>query len=293
MAKSRRSAAQEADEAKRAANETRQRADQVATSKTAKALARFGYASKGVVYLTIGVLAAQVAAGGSSQTPDRNGAMHAIAAQPFGTGLLGLLLLGLFGYALWNAALALLDLERHGTALTGLLQRLGYAVVAGSYGALGVGALLLVVGSRQNGKDSNASTQSWTARLLTLPFGVALVVIGGLIVLGVAGFLFYRVYRADFRQRLRIEGMPPPAQQAILWLGRVGYAAQAMVFALIGVFLIVAALHHDPRQAKGLDGALQTLAGQPFGQALLILVAVGFMAFGVYSLFEARYRQLG
>lgn len=280
-------------DARRNADEAKHLAKKAATSPGMKALARFGYASKGLVYLIIGGLAAELAAGSpSSQTPDRNGAIHLIAGEPFGKALLGLIAFGFFGYALWTAIQAVVDPEHKGTKPKALVERIGHAVVACSYGALAVGALLLIIGS-SNGKDSNASTQSWTARLLDAPFGVALVVIVGLVILGVACVLFYRVYKADFSQSLNLARLRSGLRRVVVWLGRFGYASQAVVFAIIGLFLIVAALQHNPGQAKGLDGALQELTQQPFGQALLALVALGFIAFGVYSLVEARYRRLG
>ncbi len=273
------------DEAKHVARET-------ATSPGMKALARFGYAAKGVVYLIIGALAAKLAAGTPNQTPDRNGAIHLIAGQPFGKVLLGILTVGFFAYGLWSAIQAIFDPDHAGKDAKGLLERIGHGVIACSYAALGVGALSLVLGSG-GGKDSNASTQSWTARLLSAPFGVALVVLVGLIVVVVACVLFYRVYKADFRKSLHLERLRPQLQKVIVLIGRAGYAAQAVVFTIIGIFLIVAALQHNPGQAKGLDGALQELAQQPFGQALLGVVAAGLIAFGLYSLVEARYRSLG
>ena len=286
MANSKFTLSHQTEDAKHLARET-------ATSPGMKALARFGYAAKGIVYLIIGALAAKLAAGAPNQTPDRNGAIHLIADQPFGKVLLGIVTVGFFSYALWSAIQAVFDPDHTGTDTKAILQRIGHAVIACSYVALGVGALLLVLGSGNSGKDSNASTQSWTARLLSAPFGVALVVIVGLIVVGVACVLFYRVYKADFRQSLHLASLRPQIQKVIIFIGRFGYAAQAVVFTIIGIFLIVAALQHNPSQAKGLDGALQELTRQPFGQALLALVAVGLIAFGIYSLVEARYRNLG
>ena len=78
-----------------------------------------------------------------------------------------------------------------------------------------------------------------------------------------------------------------------VFLGRFGYAALGVVFSIIGIFMIVAAIQHDPQQAKGLDSALKTLLQQPLGPFLLGIVALGLIAYGVYSFVEARYRQVG
>ena len=48
----------------------------------------------------------------------------------------------------------------------------------------------------------------------------------------------------------------------------------------------------DPAKAGGLDKALHTLRNQPFGEFLLILAALGLIAFGIYGLAEARWRRV-
>jgi hypothetical protein len=50
----------------------------------------------------------------------------------------------------------------------------------------------------------------------------------------------------------------------------------------------------NPHQAKGLDTALgELLQLRPFGPVLLGILALGLIAYGVYSFVEARYRRLG
>lgn len=75
-------------------------------------------------------------------------------------------------------------------------------------------------------------------------------------------------------------------------LGRLGLAARGVIFGIIGVFLIQAALQSNPNKAQGLDGALQELARQPFGAWILGTVATGLVAYGIYMLAQARYRRI-
>jgi hypothetical protein len=74
--------------------------------------------------------------------------------------------------------------------------------------------------------------------------------------------------------------------------GRIGLTARALVFALVGYFLLRTAIDYDPNRAVGVDGALASLHREPLGQWLLGLVAVGLVTFAVYSLLEAAYRRL-
>ena len=274
-------------------NQAKYEARHAATGRWMTALARFGYACKGVVYLLIGIFAVRLALGDGGKAPDNTAAIQAIYDQPFGKVLLSILTIGLCGFALWSLIQALFDTEGKGSKIKGILARLGYAGVAVSYAALAFAALQLITGSGATGKSSDATAQDWTARLLDQSVGVVLVVLAGLVALGVTCTLFQKAYRATFRQKLRLTTLRPQIREGIGILGRVGYGALGVVALLIGIFLIIAALQHNPGEAKGLGGALVSLLGQPFGPWLLGLVALGVLAYGAYSFVEARYRRLG
>jgi hypothetical protein len=72
----------------------------------------------------------------------------------------------------------------------------------------------------------------------------------------------------------------------------IGTVARGVVFALAGVLVIEAAVTHKASKSGGIDKALLTLRDQPFGEALLFLVALGLVIFGVYGLCEARWRRV-
>lgn len=255
-------------------------------------LARLGYASKGLVYFVVGLLAGQTAMG-TGQTPtDTNGALAEIVTQPFGKFLLVIVALGLIGYALWRVVQTILDPEHAGQEVNAkrVAQRLGYALSAITYTGLAFTALKLILGSSDRKGDS---TRDWTARLLAQPFGQWLVGLTGLVVIGVSLAFFYEAYKAKFRRHFKHNEM---SQQEQLWanrFGRFGIAARGVVFTIIGIFLIVAAIQSNASQARGLSGVLETLASQPSGSWLLGLVALGLIAYSFYSIAEARYRRLG
>ena len=256
-------------------------------------LARLGYATKGVVYLIIGGLATQLAVGHGGSATDQRGALRVIYEQPFGKFLLAIVALGLLGFALWSFVQAIFDTEGKGRSAKGSIERIGYALVGVSSGALAFGAYQLAAGTGSGGNSSTANAQDWTAFLLKQSFGVVLVVLVGLVVIAVAFYLFSKAYSAKFRSQLNLATVGAQMQRMIIFVGRCGYAALGVVFSIIGLFLIVAASQHDPQQAKGLDSALQELLHQPFGPLLLGIVALGLIAYGAYSLVEARYRRVG
>jgi membrane protease YdiL (CAAX protease family) len=277
----------------RNARQAEQTARNAATSKWMSMLARLGYAMKGVVYLIIGWLAVELAIGHGGAATDQRGALRTIYEQPFGKFLLVIVAIGLIGFAIWCFIQAVFDTEAKGKDAKGIIARIGYAIVGIAYAGLAYGALQLALGTGNGGKSSTQQTQTWTALLLKQPFGVALVVIVGLVVLGLAVYLYAKAYTAKFQNRLGLTDVAARLRKWVVGLGRFGYAALGVVFTIIGIFMVVAALQHNPNDAKGLDSALQELLHQPFGPVLLGIVALGLIAYGIYSLVEARYRRVG
>jgi hypothetical protein len=256
-------------------------------------LARLGYAAKGIVYFVVGLLAAQAAFGAGGRTTDPSGALTSIVTQPFGKFLLSIVAVGLIGYALWRLVQAIFDSEhaREETDAKQIAQRLGYAFSGLTYLGLAWTAAGLIFGTGKGNSNSNA-TQDWTARFMAQPFGQWLVGLAGLVVLGIGLSYLYQAYKAKFRRELKIHEMNSTEQTWAIRLGRFGIAARGVVFSIIGIFLIQAALTSDASEARGLGGALATLAEQPFGPWLLGIVALGLIAYSIYSIVEARYRQI-
>lgn len=257
--------------------------------------ARMGYAARGVVYAVVGLLAVQTALGtrGARRAPaatDTRGALQAVAAHSIP--LLWLLAAGLFAYAVWRAAQGLLDRERKGSGVKGLAHRLGRLFTAVAYGSLGLAAVRLALGAHRRASSDSRAPQEWTARLMGEPFGRWLVAAVGV---GVVAGGFYQLWRGwseRFRQEIRLREMDSGESRLAIHAGKLGLMARGVVFLISGWFLIQAAVKTDPRQVRGLAGALAVLAGQPHGAILLGLVAVGLVAFGAWSLLLARYGRI-
>jgi hypothetical protein len=255
------------------------------------ALGRAGYAAKGGIYVLIGALAVQVALGHGGATTDQQGALAHIAQAPFGRFVLITLAVGLVGYSLWRFLQTAFDTEHKGGSAKGIVARLVYAGIGAFHVGLAAGALnLLRTGSAP--KNSSVSAQDWTAWLLGKPFGQGLVAIAGLIVIGAGAYQGYKAVTAKFREELRLSEMGTTTERWVIALGRAGYAARGVVFGLLGLFLLYAALRANPGEARGMDSTLATLAAQPFGPLLLGLVALGLVAYGLFLFTEVRYRRM-
>ena len=253
-------------------------------------LARLGYAAKGVVYAIVGVLAVQAAFGSGGGTTNTKGALSAIAAQPFGKFLLILLTIGLIGYVIWSFVQAIKDPEHKGDDAKSLARRLGYGITGLIYAGLALSAMRLIMGS--GGGSGGNSEQDWTARLLSQPFGQWLVGLIGAFVIGLGFYQLYKAYKAKFRKQMKLQEMSPNEETWATRIGRFGEAARGIVFIIIGFFLIQAGRHSNPNEVRGLDGALQALAEQPYGPWLLGIVALGLVAYGVHMGVQARYRRI-
>jgi hypothetical protein len=260
----------------------------VANRNRLELLARLGYAARGVVSLLIGLLALLAALGRGGEVTGSKGALQALFAQSWGSILLGVVALGLFGFALWRALQSILDADGLGNTWGALAKRAGQLISAGVYLGLGVFAVSLLMGSASGGEEEQAA-RDWTRWLLSQPFGRWLVGAVGLGVLAAALGMARKAWSASFRKHLSC------GQAQASWvvpLGRAGYAARAVVFLIIGGFLLVAAWQSDPGEARGLGGALLALQEQPFGRILFGLVALGLAAFGAFEFAEARYRRI-
>ncbi len=255
-------------------------------------LARVGYASKGAVYFTVGVLALlRVAHRPGGAATDQRGALNSLAELPLGSVLLTLLGVGLAGYALWQVLRALLDPEHLGRDAKAVVKRLGYLFSAVAYVGLALAAALHQGGA--SGNESGAQgAQDWTAKLLHAPGGQVLVALVGAAFLAVAANQLYLAYASKFMKRIQLTDLGAEHRDLIRHVGQIGIAARGVVAALIGYFFLQAAWHADPSRAGGLQQALSTFATAPYGRFLLGLAGVGLAAYGLYCWVQAVYRRI-
>jgi hypothetical protein len=265
--------------------------DDVAASPWMERIARFGYATKGVVYIVVGALATLAAFGLGGETTDVRGALQEIETKPFGKVALITVSFGLIGYVLWRWIQALADTERKGTKLKGILVRIGYFFSGAVYAGLSFTAAKVLIDVDEPDSSSDMQEQ-WIARVLAVPFGRTLIILTGSFVIGFGLYQIYKGFKAKFRKRLKLGEMNEAKDTWATWSGRIGYAARGVVFCIIGFFVTQAALHFNPDEAKGLDEALQTLAQNYYGAWALGIVAVGLIAYGFYMFVEARYRKI-
>lgn len=248
-------------------------------------LSRAGFVARGVVYVTVGILAINLAAGSGGRNANQIGALRAIANQPFGKVLLILIAVGLGGYALWRLVRAAIGHGPEGS--DDAMDR----VTALASGVVYAGLCVIAIEVLRGGGGSGSAKKP-TAGILGWPAGTWLVGIAGVVFAGVGLYQGYRGISTEFLDESKSEEMSPQVRTVITWLGIFGYLARMVVFTLVGIFLVRAAVDYNPKKAVGLDGALATIDHASYGPYLLGVVATGLIAFGAYSLSDARYRRI-
>lgn len=269
------------------ATSARETGEDVVQSAPFEWLARSGFVARGLIYGIIGILALQLALGVGGKATNQQGALRKIAHQPFGKWLLILVAIGLAGYGLWRIMRAALG---HGPeASDSRFDRITALASGLAYIGLCATAVKLLLGS---GAANSGNTHKTTAGVLGWPAGTWLVGIAGAVLIGVALYEGYRGLTRTFLHDSKTEEMTPAVRKWFEWLGVFGHLGRMVVFGLVGVFLIKAAADFNPKAAIGLDGALAKLAHHSYGSFLLGVVAAGLIAFGLYSLSDARYHRI-
>jgi hypothetical protein len=251
-------------------------------------LGRVGLAAYGLVHFTIAYLAARVAFGADGATADKGGALATLAAQPGGRVLLWAVTVGLAMLVLWQLGEAAVGLRWVRPQRKRTRKRIVCAVEAVVFGLLALSAGKLAAGG---GAGSTEEQEAFTAQILALSFGQVLVGAVGVALTAVAGVVAYIGVRKRFVEDLDLSTAGPTARTAAVRLGQAGYPALGVAYGIIGLLIVSMAVTYRPDKAVGLDAALTTLAAQTHGTALLLLVAAGLACFGVYCLFDARYRR--
>jgi hypothetical protein len=252
-----------------------------------KGLTRVGFIGYGLLHLALAWVAAQIALGQGGEEGDQSGAFQKLAHQPFGEVLLWFVIVCLVALAVWQAILAAWGhRESHGRER--VFERLSSAARVIIYCVLAWTAGKVVVGAPSS---SAQQQQQAAAGIMAKPAGEWLVALVGIAVLAVGLGMIWYGWKRKFARKLSVA--QPQARSAAMRAGQIGYGAKGVAFGIVGYLLVEAAIKNDPGKSRGLDAALHTLAEQPYGKFLLLAVAIGVAAFGVYCFFQARYRKVG
>ncbi len=249
-----------------------------------RVLARGGYVANGLIHVIVGVIALAVAWSGRGET-DQAGAFAAIAAAPLGFAGLWALAVLLWALGVYHAIHGVaLRIESRAKRWRRRLAEWGQAVL---FLGMGVIATAVALGARPN---PDKSAEDASRDLLTIPGGPLLLALAG-VAIGVSGVVWIVMgARRSYRERVALPS--GSAGHAISSLGAVGFVSKGVALLVVGALLMIAAFLHDPDPAGGLDAAIESIRTLPFGPVLVTAVGIGFLAYGVFCGFRARYARL-
>jgi hypothetical protein len=261
-------------------------------------IGRAGWCAKGVVYLIAGFLALSVAAKASAwsdttsvtgnQEASPTGAIKTVAGSPGGTVLLWLLAIGMLLYAAWRVVSALLP---GGTDAKALVHRIGYAVSAVIYTTFALTAIALARHAPE-AQDGNKKVTDISASIMEHTAGRLALAAVGVIVIAVGLYRISKGVTMDVNDELDLSAM---SSTRVTWtqrLGAIGEIGRGIGIGLVGFFLLRSALTYDANEATGLDGALRRLATESWGVVVVVVVGIGFAAYGIFCLATFTHRRL-
>ena len=251
----------------------------VSTADTFEMLSRAGFAARGLVYILIGFFAIY-----GGQVESSSDALEFLQGQAFGRILVAVVGLGLLGYGIWRLLGSWYDLENEGSDGEGLVKRVAHAGSGAAYLLLAVLAFALALGVTFGGGSGGGGAEEATGMALSVPGGRYIVMAAGI------GFMLTGLFQIfkGMRDKHLSEFTAAQAPHTLLkWLGRIGYVARGIVFAIVGWFIFQAGQAASEQATRTPGEALDTLAGWP-----ALALAVGFVLFGVFSLLLAYYRRI-
>jgi Domain of Unknown Function (DUF1206) len=261
-------------------------------------IGRAGWFAKGVVYVIAGFLALSVAAKASGWAPSTSatgnqeaspiGAIKTVAGSSGGTLLLWLLAIGMLLYAAWRVVSALLP---GGTGAKAMAHRIGYIASAVMYITFAISAIAL---ARHTSAAPNGNTKvtDISASFMTHSFGRVIIGVVGVIVIAVGLYRISKGLKLDVEDELDMSGISAARARWTERLGAVGEVGRGIGFSLVGFFLLRSAMTYDASQATGLDGALRRLAVESWGVVVVVVVGIGFAAYGIFCLATFTHRRL-
>ena len=255
-----------------------------------EALARFGYGARGFVYLSIGVILMMTAHDLTSQTAGSTGVVETLARQPFGRVWLTALGIGLWAFVLWRVLQSVFDADNEGRDLAAIGKRAGQAISGLVYGLLASTVFELLDEVNSNPTASDVSENQEKARaLMELPFGQAMLIGVGLVILAVGIGNVVRGFRSDFARDLACS---EKICKRVVPLAHIGYVARGLAYFPLAGLVMLAGFRERESAITSFGGALESVETLPAGPWLLSAAALGLMAFGAYAFVEGRFRRI-
>lgn len=256
-------------------------------NKKIKNIARTGLAAKGIIYAIIGVLTFLAAINMGGEKAGKLKVLDFLEKQAFGNVLLILIGIGMLCYSFWCFFQGIKDPENIGNDKKGKVKRTGRFISGLIYLGFGVIAFLNAFGSSTGSGGSGKQSS-----LLASNFGLIALGIGGVIIIGVGLYQFTKIKKDKFKEHFSAKALSEEKRRKTIFnTAYLGLTSRGIIFLIIGFFAVKAAASSDPEKIKTTTDAFSFLEQSSYGAWLLGIVAIGLIAYAIYTFMLAKYRR--
>ena len=248
---------------------------------------KIGIFTKGTLYASLGILTLLAALGIGGKVSGKSEVISFFQEQTFGFIILILLAAGLVCYAAWKLYAAFLDGKAEGQDSAGIAKRIGYFISGLLYGSLAVSIILRVIGNSANGNTK----QEATATLLQSESGIVLLYVVAIVLFSVGVYQIYKGYNQKFLEDINMSSSKN-SKELLSKIGTTGFIARGVSFLIFAFFVFTALQTDESQKIRGIQGVFNFLQSFSWGTVLMAFMAAGFICYGIYEYFLARYSAL-
>lgn len=251
--------------------------------------ARFGIATKGTVYIIVGILSAMAAFGYGGSAEGSSGVLKYLSKQSYGSIILGLMALGLLGYVFFRFYQTFMNSENEDDDSSGIAKRIGYFVSGVAYALLTYKAAQLALGSGGGG-SGGSKKKNMIQNILAQDWGEFAIYALAAILVGKGIYEIYRGYSGKYKEKVQNAGYGSKAENLLLKSGKVGFPARGIVFCILGYMYFSLASGSGTGNSAGTKGALRYIQDE-YGAVVMGIVALGLLCYGIFTLIRAKYTK--
>lgn len=245
---------------------------------------KIGIISKGTIYSLIGLLTFLAALDLGGEVSGKNEVFRFLKNQYFGKFILIAVAIGLLLYSFWRFYTVFSDLKKSKNDKKKALKKIGYFFSGLVYGAL---AVSIILGSGSSGNTKQQIAQDFMQNTL----GVIALSITALALLGTGIYQFYKGYSLKFTDEIQHSGSKK-SKEVLKKTGKYGHMARGVAFGIFAYFLAKAVWEKNASAIEGVEGMFRFLSELTLGNILMATLALGFVLYGVFQFFLAKYSKI-
>lgn len=243
----------------------------------------FGFYTKGFVYVILGILTFLTALNLGGKIANKNEVILFLEQQIFGKIILIIVSLGMFSYAIWRFYKSYTVLKKKETKVKYFLS-IDFFIRGIIYGAFAISIFYKILDI----SSTKVSKEMLTSEVLSIEKGYYLVYTLSIILLFSALNQFYIVYKKNHLKYIK-QSKNIESYDFLDKSGKFGIASRGISFLIFAWFIYKAASNKNANEIKGTQEMFGYLHSLSFGDILMATMALGFISYGIFQYFYARY----